>query len=414
MNSNDSKAQKAASGSLAFTIVELTVSIAVLSLLMVLVLSTVDQTQRIWVRNTAKIAQFQASRDAFEAMTRNLSQATLNTYYEVEFKPGLNPGTQYPVLYYRGADLHYVSGKASQQKLLDGDEDTYPTQGVFFQAPLGVTSDTVNIGGEDVRKYRGLNSLMTAVGYYLKWGPDENVPPPIRDRITERKRVRLMELIQPAEELGVYDMKWYTGQNPDGPDKGFSPSLKSTEWIKKAIGKSTGSTGTEQSQPTSYIHTLAENVVALVFLPKLAEQDREGDKSKLELAPKYEYDTRPPGSNGAPMPQTEVKNLAGFERRQYNQLPPIIQVIMVAVDETSAMRQAGFSEDGPTWTKGLFEKANTERDVEKDLGDPQNPDADSLIGRLANVGGQPGTPKMNYRIYSTDVLIRGAKWSTKD
>src|SRR5687768_15796337 len=132
---------------LGFTIVELTVSIAVLSLLMVLVLSTVDQTQRIWVRNTSKIAQFQASRDAFEAMTRNLSQATLNTFYEVEFKKGANTQTQYPVLFYRGADLHYVSGKASQEKLLDGDEQTYPTHATFFQAPLGVTSDTISLAG---------------------------------------------------------------------------------------------------------------------------------------------------------------------------------------------------------------------------------------------------------------------------
>ena len=47
----------------AFTLVELLVSTALIALLMLLLLGTVDQTQNVWKRTTAKIAQFQASRE---------------------------------------------------------------------------------------------------------------------------------------------------------------------------------------------------------------------------------------------------------------------------------------------------------------------------------------------------------------
>jgi uncharacterized protein (TIGR02599 family) len=212
-----------------------------------------------------------------------------------------------------------------------------------------------------------------------------------------------MELIQPAEDLGVYDKSWYAGGK-------FTEAPRTTEWIQRALGKSSGATSTARLNANSYIHSLAENVVALVFLPKLAEQDRRGDKNKLELAPEYDYDTRP-SKDGKAIPQ---KDLSGFQRSQFNQLPPIVQVVMVAIDEGSAMRYAAISEDAPNWTSGLFEKVNTESDLQDDLGDPQNPEPNSLIGRLVNSGNDPGVPKMNYRIYSTDVVIRGAKWTTKD
>ena len=118
----------------AFTLIELMLSTAVLALLMALMLTVVGQTQQIWVRSSGKVAQFQAARTAFEAMTRNLSQATLNTYYDLQFetdpaKLGQTKG------YSRNSDLHFVSGKAAQTKFLGTESATYPTHAVFFQAP---------------------------------------------------------------------------------------------------------------------------------------------------------------------------------------------------------------------------------------------------------------------------------------
>ena len=156
----------------AFTIVEMLVSTAILGLLMVLLLSTVDQTQRVWLRSSNKVSQFQASRTAFEALTRNLSQATLNTNYGYE----MDPKTGDPAFYKRESDLHFISGTAARSKLLGTDEATYPTHAVFFQAPLGATAEQDDVGGEKLQKYRALNSMLSAVGYYIKWGEDEQLP----------------------------------------------------------------------------------------------------------------------------------------------------------------------------------------------------------------------------------------------
>ncbi|RYD84734.1 MAG: prepilin-type N-terminal cleavage/methylation domain-containing protein, partial [Verrucomicrobiaceae bacterium] len=144
----------------AFTLVELMVSMAVISLVMVILLSTVDQTQRIWKRSTNKISQFQAARSAFDSLTRNLSQATLNTYYGVEYDPLGNPRG-----YHRESELHFVSGKAAQPKLLGGDESIHPTHAIFFQAPLGISSQTEDSAsgagaGGSTRPYKNLTHLL--------------------------------------------------------------------------------------------------------------------------------------------------------------------------------------------------------------------------------------------------------------
>ncbi len=65
-----------------FTLIEILVAIAVLSVLMVLVFSVIEDTSRIWRRSTAKIEAFQDARNAFQLITRTLSQATLNVYYD--------------------------------------------------------------------------------------------------------------------------------------------------------------------------------------------------------------------------------------------------------------------------------------------------------------------------------------------
>ena len=54
----------------AFTLVEVMVSSALLVFIMVLVISTVDQTQKVWSRAQSKVSQFQSARNAFESMTQ--------------------------------------------------------------------------------------------------------------------------------------------------------------------------------------------------------------------------------------------------------------------------------------------------------------------------------------------------------
>ena len=52
---------------------------AVLSLVMLVLLSITGTTQSIWKQTSQRIDSFQVARSGFESMTRRLSQATLNT-----------------------------------------------------------------------------------------------------------------------------------------------------------------------------------------------------------------------------------------------------------------------------------------------------------------------------------------------
>src|SRR6185436_13730797 len=180
----------------AFTLVELMVSTALIAILMLLLLSTVDQTQNVWKRTTAKVAQFQASRAAFEAMTRRLGQATLNTYWRAQ--DGNSANSRADFLFRRHSELQFISGHTSDAVGKNGripgiftssptltgltkpPDRAYPTHGVFFFAPLGVTEEpartTYPNGGviEGSVRFRDLDALVTACGYFIEYGDDPN------------------------------------------------------------------------------------------------------------------------------------------------------------------------------------------------------------------------------------------------
>jgi uncharacterized protein (TIGR02599 family) len=68
----------------AFSLVEMLVAIAVFCIMLALVFSVVNHTSGVWRRSSDKIQAFQEARLAFEALTRNLSQATLNSYLDYD------------------------------------------------------------------------------------------------------------------------------------------------------------------------------------------------------------------------------------------------------------------------------------------------------------------------------------------
>ncbi len=71
---------------------------------------------------------------------------------------------------------------------------------------------------------------------------------------------------------------------------------------------------------------LAENVIALIILPKRSVNDTPAGAT--ELAPNFSYDSR--------LYQTKPGDSLAMLTR--NQLPPLVQVTMVAIDEKSAAR----------------------------------------------------------------------------
>jgi uncharacterized protein (TIGR02599 family) len=450
----------------AFTLIEVMVSSALIVVIMGFLMYTMDQTQRTMRGADSKVGQFQTARVAFEAMTRNLSQATVNTYWDLDF--GVKNGKVQPVGYRRNSDLHFVSGVAASQKILNSTEIIDPTHAIFFQAPLGVSyqddhtevtatgyapvDDNVDPSqtNDDLtpkRKYRFLNGLLNVCGYYIHWGADPRVPTFLKqdlasDKINRRYRYRLTEVTQPTETVTVFNNPWYTRHKIADPktriEKTFNASPNdgarsriyenATDWIKVAIGQLSPTLGPR----INYSRPLADNIVAMIVVPKLPESDRKGgDKTRLDdLTTDYEYDSRPQSVYNASFDDANPSFRKGTaqiqtllsdqdpkrEYTQYAQLPPILQVTLVAIDEDSGAKlesSLGTPENGPPihWANGLFKTLNKVTDFTDDLGDPADPESTSLLGRLSGRDRSLRLPKMNYRIFTTDVVMRAAKWS---
>lgn len=310
----------------AFTLIEMLVSMTILALIVMVLVSVLNSSTDVWQRSSSKIQVFQEARAAYEAMTRKISQATLNTYWDYEAD-----ATGNPIRYRRQSELAFVSGL---EATLLPSINPARTHAIFFQAPLGYTQNA---------NYTNLRNLLNACGYFLEFGDDSEGRPTFlqsEPRVPERYRWRLKELWQPTENLAVYQ------SNAPG------------NWIP--------------STPSS---TLAENIIALIILPKLPEAE---DSTGTSLAPEFSYDS------------TRSAN-----RATHNQLPPLVQVIMVAIDEASARR----AENGATppdygvqWTNLFLQATNLQRDL------------DTLEEGLIATG-------VNYQIFNSTVAIEGAKWS---
>ena len=361
-----------------FTLVELMLSTAIIALLMLILVSITGQTSATWRYTRAKVEQFRESRAAFETITSKISQATLNTYWDYGYDSSNPP---LPTRYERRSELRFISGQANDL-LGVGASGARVSHAVFFHAPLGFV-DGAN------PQYHGLEGLLNVWGYYVELNSDVNFRPPfLKDAMPpppERFRFRLMEFMQPSEKLGTYG---YTSGVSGG--KPTATSYLGKEWFKSAVNASPN-----LSRP------VAENIIALIITPRLSKRDEQEVKagaSEIDsspLAPKYTYDsalTKNAGQSGSD-PRVNPKN----------QLPPVLQITMVAIDETSAARLN--LKDSTASTADIFNLSTKFTDTSKYTGDlVVSPGDSSLENTLIS-------KRVSYRVFSTNVPIRAAKWS---
>jgi uncharacterized protein (TIGR02599 family) len=142
-----------------FTLVEIMVSLAVLTILLLISAQVIGQVQSTWSASNARVSQFREARIAFDILSRNLSQATLNTYIDYDNNYLATAGSSSatstaPSNYIRRSELQFVCGPASSLvTATGGGPSELPGHAVFFQAPLGVTNTPA---------YAGLDRLMCA------------------------------------------------------------------------------------------------------------------------------------------------------------------------------------------------------------------------------------------------------------
>jgi uncharacterized protein (TIGR02599 family) len=319
-----------------FTILELLVATTVLSLILVVMLSLITQTSNVWRSSSARIEAFQSARRGFEALTRSLEQATLNTYWDYD-----NPND--PKAYRRKSELHFLVADAGT----DGLPGTPGTgQAIFFQAPANKTAST------NYANYDGLTGLINACGFFVQYGSDADwLPKPHVGPGQARERFRLMQWMQATESLTVYE------------------GATNHAWVTAAAAD---------------VVPVSDNVIALVIWPK-----EEGEEANPILN-SYSYDSRLNATN-APQPATA------------HQLPPLLKVALVAIDETSAVRLgANLQPTVAACMSGLFDTSPA-----KDSPD----DKKSLADDLATLEARLTTKSISYRTFVTSVPMREAKWS---
>ena len=391
----------------AFTLVEMLVSMAVLVLLVAILSELMSGLRQAIAGTTSQIGEFQSSRDAFETMTRRISQATLNSYDDqVPTSPTftLTPqqlaqeGLQNATLtagYLPASELRFVSGPAVNV-INGGAPGTSQTSGtggqsdaIFFQAPLGYTSAS---------GFTGLLNLLNTVGYFTQWGSDQYLRPGFLNQLNVpyRYRMRLMEMIEPSDHLTIYN-DTSGPKTPGNPQYSNSWYYNGQDWFKTPMGNS------------NYVHVIAENVILLVLLPMVAPQNAQNpvggdtDGTSLDIAPNYYFNSSP----------YESGTSAATSNTQYpmlpNLLPPMVYVLMIAVDEQSFSRFEKIRSDGqpdqdPSSLLGMGNGTGTflqKADYKSRWGTSTT----GSVGDIVAVETALTAAKINYRVYSAAVQL---------
>lgn len=342
-----------------FTLIEVALSMVILTVIMLVAVQVLDQTQRTWKRGVGNIEQFREARMAFNSITQNLREALLNTYLAYQYNESDTPTvptskSQAPERYIRQSELQFVTGQA-RDLLQSGQTDALSSPGhaVFFQARLGLS---------DRDGYENLRRLLCGRGYFLLHSDDEAFRPAHVN--ATRSRFRLWEYRPTAESNTIYS-----------PQEG-------TRWFGDAL---TGViSGSDSIERPSFTRPIAENIVALIISPQVTSEDAEAEDSvPWWIAPDYAYDSATAANTGINSPQ-------GTQ----HMLPPRVVVTLVAIDESSAAKLA---EKYPDSAPQLIPDGSFSRCSE------MRADLQALEQALV-------AEQLNYRVFSATINMRNSKW----
>lgn len=307
----------------AFSLLEVMVSTVILAVILVAVFSAIHSVSEVWRRTSNRIEAFQGARMAFESLTANLGQATLNTYLDVDDQDN-------PRRYLRKSDLKFSCGQA--ETLLP----SVPANGqaVFFQMPSGHV--------ENWDAYGGMESLLNTCGYFVAYGSDPSVPPHVPNT-SPAYRYRLMQMLVPREENTIY-------------------TALGDQWFADHLNQAA---------------SVADNIVALIILPQ------DPGSIPADLPGGYSYDSSLDW-DADPQPVAA------------NQLPPVLQITLIAIDETSAARICD-KNSPPQAIEAILEGRFT---------DPEKYQAD-----LKDVTEELSEVNIGYQVFSTSIPLRESKWT---
>ncbi len=363
-----------------FTLVEMLVAIAILTILFLLGAQIISKTSSIWVYSTSKTNQSREARVAFSSLVSRLSKATVDQYYGyTNYNVGSSSAPIYvPGNYVRRSELRFISGPSST---VCPSVTSSPTHAVFFVAPLGIVSDTTDYGH--------LPSLLNVCGYYIQWTATDLDRPAILPS-NSMYRFRLMQFIQPAEQMSVYSSTIPNAPTPvyspvpgpalTGGGSGNSPAFSfvttTPPWQTTALANS-----------PSGIHQLAQNVIALLLLPAMSVSDTTGT-----LSTTFVYNSETANSNPAISP--------------LDRAPPVMQVVMYTIDDKSALRLA----QGPSIPNLYIDTSGNPIFTNPAILFPSPSD----MGDLARFEATLAKNKLTFRRFDASVQLPRQPWNTQN
>lgn len=354
----------ACQGARGFTLIELLVAMAVVALIVVLLGQAITSSASLWTRTRDRANTFQEAREGFSRMRETLGGAVSDARLEFVDASGrprdVNDRNFLPTGVARNSALHFVSGPASEI-VPGGTAERTPGQAVFLQAALGLTSGNYGVS---------LEGALNATGFWVEYSDlSASLPPFLRSSAAAGPRFRLMQWIQPSEELAVYSS---TGGDWD--------------WFQSALPSSPG------SAPGPRV--LAEDIFALIVLPKVSQED----EAVLggAISPDFRYDSRAWEQSGPYV----GGSLGGTSRAavQRNQLPPLIEIVAFGIERTEADRLYAAAGDTPpadlAIPSGLFTDASR---LDADIATFEQ----ALLAK---------TPPVRPRIFRATIPINSAIW----
>ncbi|QIF01013.1 Verru_Chthon cassette protein C [Roseimicrobium sp. ORNL1] len=346
----------------AFTLVELLVSMTVLTILLLIVTNVISETQKAWSQASSRVSQFREARAAFDVLTRNISQATLNTYWDYK-RSNPNDIAEVPSKYERTSELSFIVGQGSALLRNSSNSQNVSSHAIFFQAPLGNTQE-----GENAN----LTNLLCARGYYVLYGNDAPFLPGFLPANYAKNRFRLMEYSPTAETNRIYA-------------DGFRPtdSNNSSVWFERDAMAPISATETAANR--SPARPIAENIIALIISPRVSPKEA-GSVDPTYIAPFYDYDSTKRANQSAQSPDGQGTQ---------HLIPPLLEVTMVALDGPSA-EKLELQTHSPNFVSeagAAFTNANSYQ------GDIQALE-DELIKR-----------RLNFRVFRATIPMRSSKWS---
>jgi uncharacterized protein (TIGR02599 family) len=321
------------------TLLEVLVTLAILLVILVAVVQFMASVDQAW--KSAATDPFAEAQNAFETVAKNLASATLAPYQDYADSSGAfrTNAAFVPDHLARRSDLDFVCVPgAGANGLPTMTGRTTSGSAIFFLAPTGYTQTYA---------HAGMEHLLNAMGYFVEFGDDSATPGFILPQ-THCWRWRLKQVMQPAESLQIFAM------TP-------ASAWPSSAWIQQTVPSN------------APVPILAENIITLIVLPERAAND-----SGAALAPAFSYDSRDTGN-----PLT------------LHQLPPRLRLILVAMDQVSAMRLAGRNGTNPPplVSANLFQQAA------------------QLDADLATLDTALTAQKIGHRIFQREIQLPASNWS---